>query len=41
MQHVPILRYLSRDLGRYEGQSNEDKYLTDLVSDIYVDWRVC
>ncbi|CAG1974793.1 hypothetical protein QX201_010104 [Fusarium graminearum] len=37
--HVPILRYLSRDLGRYEGQSNEDKYLTDLVSDIYVDWR--
>ncbi|RGP79399.1 glutathione s-transferase p 10 [Fusarium longipes] len=37
--HVPILRYLSRDLGRYDGESNEDKYLTDLVSDIYVDWR--
>ncbi|KAJ4138430.1 hypothetical protein NW768_002262 [Fusarium equiseti] len=37
--HVPILRYLSRDLGRYDGQTSEDKYLTDLVSDIYIDWR--
>ncbi|KAI1069124.1 hypothetical protein LB507_006315 [Fusarium sp. FIESC RH6] len=37
--HIPILRYLSRDLGRYDGQTSEDKYLTDLVSDIYVDWR--
>ncbi|CAG7554631.1 unnamed protein product [Fusarium equiseti] len=37
--HIPILRYLSRDLGQYDGQTSEDKYLTDLVSDIYVDWR--
>ncbi|KAF4451545.1 Glutathione S-transferase P 10 [Fusarium austroafricanum] len=38
--HIPILRYLSRDLGKYDGTTNEDKYLVDLVSDIYVDWRV-
>ncbi|RFN43405.1 glutathione s-transferase p 10 [Fusarium flagelliforme] len=29
--HIPILRYLSRDLGRYDGQTSEDKYLTDLA----------
>ncbi|KAF5539808.1 tol [Fusarium phyllophilum] len=38
-QHIPILRFLSRDLGKYDGQTNEDKYLVDAVSDIYVDWR--
>ncbi|KAJ4264522.1 hypothetical protein NW762_005724 [Fusarium torreyae] len=38
--HIPILRFLSRDLGRYDGITSEDKYLVDLVSDIYVDWRV-
>ncbi|KAH7217497.1 hypothetical protein BKA60DRAFT_491673 [Fusarium oxysporum] len=38
--HVPILRYLSRELGAYDGTTNDDKYLVDLVSDIYVDWRV-
>ncbi|KAF5723468.1 glutathione S-transferase P 10 [Fusarium mundagurra] len=38
--HVPILRYLSRELGAYDGTANDDKYLVDLVSDIYVDWRV-
>lgn len=38
-QHIPILRFLSRDLGKYDGQMNEDKYLVDAVSDIYVDWR--
>ncbi|KAM0550269.1 hypothetical protein ACHAPJ_008939 [Fusarium lateritium] len=38
--HIPIIRYLSRDLGKYDGTTNEDKYLVDLVSDIYVDWRV-
>ncbi|KAG5659513.1 hypothetical protein KAF25_002072 [Fusarium avenaceum] len=37
--HVPILRYLSRELGQYDGKTSEDKYLVDLASDIYVDWR--
>ena len=32
--------YLSRELGAYDGTTNDDKYLVDLVSDIYVDWRV-
>ncbi|KAL2669960.1 hypothetical protein Neosp_015126 [[Neocosmospora] mangrovei] len=38
--HIPILRFLSRDLGEYDGSTNQDKYLVDVVSDIYVDWRV-
>ncbi|KAH6606924.1 glutathione s-transferase chloride channel [Trichoderma cornu-damae] len=38
-QHIPILRYLSRDLGRYDGETNHEKYQIDAVSDIYVDWR--
>ncbi|RSL43075.1 hypothetical protein CEP53_011880 [Fusarium sp. AF-6] len=38
--HIPILRFLSRDLGGYDGSTNQDKYLVDVVSDIYVDWRV-
>jgi hypothetical protein len=40
-QHIPILRYLSRSVGGYDGTSNYDKWLVDAVSDIYVDWRVC
>lgn len=39
-QHIPILRYLSRELGAYDGTTNREKYLVDAVSDIYVDWRV-
>ncbi|KAF5657684.1 glutathione s-transferase p 10 [Fusarium heterosporum] len=38
-QHIPTLRFLSRDLGKYEGQTNEDKYVVDAVSDIYIGWR--
>ncbi|KAF4458133.1 Glutathione S-transferase P 10 [Fusarium austroafricanum] len=38
-QHIAILRYLTRDLGKYDGQTNEDKYLVDAVADIYIDWR--
>ncbi|KAF5620795.1 tol [Fusarium sp. NRRL 52700] len=38
-QHIPTLRFIARDLGKYDGQTNEDKYLVDAVSDIYVDWR--
>ncbi|KAM0543989.1 hypothetical protein ACHAPJ_012014 [Fusarium lateritium] len=38
-QHIPILRFLARDLGKYDGQTNEDKYLADAVTDLYIDWR--
>ncbi|KAI9934526.1 hypothetical protein ASPWEDRAFT_117442 [Aspergillus wentii DTO 134E9] len=38
-QHIPILRYLSRELGQYDGETNYDKWLVDAVSDIYIDWR--
>jgi len=38
-EHVPILRYLSRSVGAFDGVSNYDKYLVDAVSSIYVDWR--
>ncbi|KAJ6786110.1 hypothetical protein PWT90_02466 [Aphanocladium album] len=38
-QHIPTLRYLARDLGSYDGTTNEEKYLVDLVADIYIDWR--
>ncbi|KAJ6438050.1 DDE superfamily endonuclease, CENP-B-like protein [Purpureocillium lavendulum] len=38
-QHIPILRYLARDLGQYDGETTWDKYVVDAVSDIYVDWR--
>ncbi|KAJ3499589.1 hypothetical protein NLG97_g205 [Lecanicillium saksenae] len=38
-QHIPTLRYLARDLGCYDGTTNEEKYLVDLVADIYIDWR--
>ncbi|OQD74009.1 hypothetical protein PENDEC_c012G00890 [Penicillium decumbens] len=35
-QHIPILRYLARDLGSYDGEPNREKYLVDAV---YIDWR--
>ncbi|KAJ6011975.1 hypothetical protein N7499_013056 [Penicillium canescens] len=38
-QHIPILRYLARDLGSYDGETNQEKYAVDAVSDIYIDWR--
>ncbi|KAJ5988513.1 glutathione S-transferase [Penicillium waksmanii] len=39
IQHIPILRYLARDLGGYDGETSQEKYIVDAVSDIYVDWR--
>ena len=39
-QHIPILRYLARSAGGYDGISNYDKFLVDAVADVYVDWRV-
>ncbi|QPC71181.1 hypothetical protein HYE68_001933 [Fusarium pseudograminearum] len=38
-QHIPILRFLSRELGKYDGQTSHDKYLVDAVADIYTGWR--
>ncbi|KAL2836140.1 glutathione S-transferase [Aspergillus pseudoustus] len=38
-QHIPILRYLSRDLGAYDGTTNLEKYTVDAVADLYIDWR--
>ncbi|KAH8891184.1 hypothetical protein GQ53DRAFT_687416 [Thozetella sp. PMI_491] len=38
-QHVPILRYLSRRAGGFDGETGYEKYLVDAVADIYIDWR--
>ncbi|CEI62384.1 unnamed protein product [Fusarium venenatum] len=39
LQHIPILRFLSRELGKYDGQTSQDKYLVDAMADIYIEWR--
>jgi glutathione S-transferase len=39
-QHIPILRYLARELNDYDGQTNLEKWVVDAVADIYIDWRV-
>ncbi|GAB1192540.1 hypothetical protein APSETT444_001732 [Aspergillus pseudonomiae] len=38
-QHLPILRYLARELGEYDGNTSLEKYLLDAVADVYTDWR--
>ncbi|CAG9982904.1 unnamed protein product [Clonostachys byssicola] len=38
-QHVPILRYLARELGSYDGVTSVEKFTVDSVADLYVDWR--
>ncbi|KAJ4329319.1 hypothetical protein N0V84_000214 [Fusarium piperis] len=38
-QHIPILRYLARELGQYDGETSVDKYLVDAAADVYIDWR--
>ncbi|KAE8557310.1 hypothetical protein EYB25_002017 [Talaromyces marneffei] len=38
-QHIPILRYLARELNDYDGQTSLEKWVVDAVSDIYIDWR--
>ncbi|KAL5359461.1 hypothetical protein BJX96DRAFT_148492 [Aspergillus floccosus] len=38
-QHIPILRYLARELDAYDGETSYDKYIVDAVADIYIDWR--
>ncbi|KAJ1323216.1 glutathione transferase-like protein [Microdochium nivale] len=39
ISHIPILRYLARDLGKYDGETTDEKYLIDVVTDAYLDWR--
>ncbi|KAL5343902.1 glutathione S-transferase [Aspergillus crustosus] len=38
-QHIPTLRYLARELGAYDGETNYEKYIVDAVADVYIDWR--
>ncbi|CAG9948347.1 unnamed protein product [Clonostachys rosea f. rosea IK726] len=38
-QHIPILRYLARELGSYDGVTSVEKFTVDSVADLYVDWR--
>jgi glutathione S-transferase len=38
-QHIPILRYLARELDAYDAETSYDKYIVDAVADIYIDWR--
>ncbi|KPM41717.1 hypothetical protein AK830_g4821 [Neonectria ditissima] len=38
-QHIPTLRYLARDLGRYDGETSDEKFIVDAVADVYIDWR--
>ncbi|KAB8077958.1 putative glutathione S-transferase [Aspergillus leporis] len=38
-QHLPILRYLARELGEYDGNTSFEKYLLDAIADLYNDWR--
>jgi glutathione S-transferase len=38
-QHLPILRYLSRRAGGYDGETNYEKFIVDAVSDVYIDYR--
>ncbi|KAE8420245.1 putative glutathione S-transferase [Aspergillus pseudocaelatus] len=35
--HLPILTYLARELGEYDGNTNLEKYLLDAVGDVYND----
>ncbi|KAJ3025481.1 UNVERIFIED_CONTAM: hypothetical protein HDU68_007093 [Siphonaria sp. JEL0065] len=38
-QHIPILRYLSKRVGKYGGSTDEESFKVDQVSDVYIDWR--
>ncbi|CEP19121.1 hypothetical protein [Parasitella parasitica] len=35
---VPIMRYISRKLGKYEGSNDKENQLLDAYSDIIMDW---
>lgn len=38
-QHIPILRFLARELNDYDGDSSVEKFTVDAVADLYIDWR--
>ncbi|ORY49044.1 glutathione S-transferase [Rhizoclosmatium globosum] len=38
-QHVPILRYLSKKLGKYGGSNDDEAFAIDQITDVYIDWR--
>ncbi|KAI9340210.1 putative glutathione S-transferase [Obelidium mucronatum] len=38
-QHIPILRYVSKKLGKYGGSNDEEAYKLDQFSDVAIDWR--
>ncbi|KAH8807095.1 putative glutathione S-transferase [Xylogone sp. PMI_703] len=37
--HIPIPRYLARELGNYDSETSLEKYVVDAVADVYIDWR--
>jgi len=39
-QSIPLLRYFGKKLGKYVGQTSEDEYFLDRLSDIANDWRI-
>lgn len=38
-QSYAILRHFARQLGRYDGETEEEKYWADAMCDIVIDWR--
>ncbi|KAI4098218.1 MAG: hypothetical protein L6R37_006617 [Teloschistes peruensis] len=38
-QSYAILRHFARQLGEYDGETEEEKYLADMICDIGSDWR--
>ncbi|MCJ1233899.1 hypothetical protein MMC14_001857 [Varicellaria rhodocarpa] len=38
-QSYAILRHIARLLGKYDGETEEEKYWTDVICDIGIDWR--
>ncbi|KAJ3025484.1 UNVERIFIED_CONTAM: hypothetical protein HDU68_007096 [Siphonaria sp. JEL0065] len=38
-QHIPILRYLAKRIGKYGGLNVEEEYKLDQFTDVITDWR--
>ncbi|KAI9271783.1 glutathione S-transferase [Phascolomyces articulosus] len=36
---VPLMRLISRKIGKYLGSNEEDEYFLDTASDFYIDWQ--
>ncbi|KAK4057211.1 hypothetical protein OIO90_001706 [Microbotryomycetes sp. JL221] len=39
VQTYSMLRYYARQLGQYDGKTSEEKYFSDLITDVVSDWR--